>query len=859
MNDFDHIFDPQYSAVDLFTNRIAEHTAFADALRSQLDGVRAGSAVLGQPERRNVLVFYGIGGIGKTELSRRLERWAAMELADPGDWGPPPEFERPVRTARVDFHGSRVVDAIGTVLRLRAAAAEPGRRFPAFDLGLAAWWAMAHPGTALPELRGAQGFDVRQQMTDTLTDILNDAGAKFGIGPLTVRTAISIVDAVRTGRLRGRLLRECRPLAAIVEEAQRNASPYVAATLAGLLSWDLETSSPDDRPLMVAFADAFEYVQGADRSQERLFNRIVHLTPGVLWVVTSRNRLDWASPGITGLLPATGGDIWPGLRMEAADDPRQHLVGDLSDTDVERYLIAAASSPGNPGLGPAAIANIRQGAHGLPLYLDLSFAIARASAADAPDPSVFGGPLPELVTRVFANMPDRERDLARVASLLPRFDARLLADASTAQVGDAERLCRQSLVTRDDHPLFPYRLHDAVRSAVGGESIAERGAWAPEDRGAAARDLVGALRRRADGLLGDVDRRLDVLELAAFVCAEHDMREPWLATALSELPGFARTAERLPPATPGTWMGQLSGLYEAWRGGRLVRERIAYLESYLAGPLDEDISRRGRLRLAYSYRTIGDAATCLRLLTQLLDEDGESELHRYQVARTLHSLGEYDALQRHLERYPLREESTARRLRGDLAFDRGLLEEAAAAAAFRARHLRAVGQHRIALENESSVVWRRALHGSVTPGECDDLLTEADRYGDTLLMRTALAAKIIRAAGDSSVVDGLLAESQAVIDAKTGHWGWREFTALAVHVLRTGDRDQVEGLHARWMALDLARSTNYQVVDRFFVFAGFPARYPPLSLGSGEDASVTDARWHGIIQALVAPATRGTG
>jgi hypothetical protein len=67
--------------------------------------------------------------------------------------------------------------------------------FPAFDLGLAARWALARPGTALPDLHSSSHVDVREQIADTLTDILSDAGVSYGLGPLTVRTGIKVVDA----------------------------------------------------------------------------------------------------------------------------------------------------------------------------------------------------------------------------------------------------------------------------------------------------------------------------------------------------------------------------------------------------------------------------------------------------------------------------------------------------------------------------------------------------------------------------------------------------------------------------------------------------------------------------------------
>ncbi|MFC7993966.1 hypothetical protein ACFUV2_32245 [Streptomyces pilosus] len=852
MTEFDRIFEPQYSATELFTNRVNEYSAFSNSLRLHSARVRDGSAVLGQSARRNVMSFYGIGGIGKTELSRRLESWVRRELTDPGDWREDPPSGEALHSVRIDFHGSRVVNAVDVVLRLRAAVAGRRRRFPAFDLGLAAWWSLARPGTALPDL-STGGFDVRGQITDTLNETLSDAGASFGVGPLTVRTGIRIVEEVRSNRLRSRTLRQCQPLVHIMNQTQQDPSDYVAATLAGLLSWDLENLPLDKRPVTVAFADAAEYVQGDDRAQERLLNRIVHLTPGVLWVVTSRNRLDWDSPHLHQLLPATGPRTWPGLRLEAQEDPRQHLVGDLSDTDVEKYLRAASDTAGNPLLTPAVIDSICRGAHGLPLYLSLSLSIARATQDQGLSADAFGGPLPELAIRVFANLPEKERELARAASLVPRFDEELITQVAGALLGDAHRLCRRTLVTRDQHPLFPYRLHDAVRAAIAHESVAEPGAWAPADRTAMARELLEALHQRSNRLLHDSERRLDVLEIAAALCVDHDLTAVWLADALSHLPGFSKTAQRLPPPASDTWIGQVSGMFEPWRHGNQGPQRIACLEAFLSGPLQPDIRRRGRIRLAYLHRTRGDCEPALRLLTGLLAENPGSDLLRYQVARTLHIMGRYAELEQHLSACPLNAPTTGLRISSDLAYDRGLLDEAVVGPATRAAYLREKGRHRVALENEVAALWRRTLQGRSTTTDCEAVLEDADHFGETLCMRTALAAMVICEADDPSAALRLIADAQNLVRATGGFPGWREWTSQLVFGMRHADRPYIDQVRQSWLAGTTRWSPSQQVVDRFFVFSGYPARFPQPQLVGLEDPTESDRRWNTVITLLVDP------
>ncbi|MFG2052840.1 hypothetical protein ACGFI9_02315 [Micromonospora sp. NPDC048930] len=817
MDDFDWVFDNEEvgPATDLFTDRVAENVAFDRAVLRHLERLLDRTAVLGNPVRNNVLVYYGQGGIGKTALSRRLERWIRGELAPDEHWGPAPSFDQQVRTVRVDFHGSSVVSPIDILLSLRAAVAGVGRRFPAFDLGLAAWWAMARPGTPLPNLATGT-FDVRAQITDTLNELLSEAGMRLGAGPLTVRMGTQLIEAVRLRRIQSAALRDCIPLARIIEEIRLNPSPYVAATLAGLFSWDLERLVVGEVPLLIAFADACEYVQGGSRVQERLVNRIVHLTPGVLWVVSTRDSLRWPALKPGGGLPAVGPQVWPGLRLEAEAEPRQHRVGDLSDVDVDRYLAAASGSSGNPVLSEDIRRRIREGAHGLPLYLDLSLAIARAGAAHGPlNPADFGGSLPELVTTVFADLPPSERDIARTASLIPRFDPEIVAQAAGHRLADAQRLCARPLISRDSHPVLPYRMHDAVRTAVSGETADDADGWAAEDRRACAERLLVALRARYDALT-HVDHRMDVLEVAACLSATFDLRAPWLLTALTAMPGMAQTAARLPQPAIETWMGQISMFFDGWRD-RTIRERISYFQSLLEQPFDPDIRELIQRFVAYGYRGIHQPEPALAVFQALLARHPESDLYRYQLARTLRELRRYRELETHLRQYPLAP-PTHTRMECDILFDQGYLDESIDGVRERVAYLRSVGDERLALDNEAALRWREALAGRTSVASCEDLIRTTDRYGQPSNMRTAMGAKAVCLAGTSGFA-AAIAELHSVTEATLGKTGHREVVPVVLDALRRGDADALVAERDRWVAQERHWSTNVALVNLLFEYA----------------------------------------
>ncbi|MBX9359881.1 hypothetical protein [Streptomyces sp. WAC04114] len=147
--------------------------------------------------------------------------------------------------------------------------------------------------------------------------------------------------------------------------------------------------------------------------------------------------------------------------------------------------------------------------------------------------------------------------------------------------------------------------------------------------------------------------------------------------------------------------------------------------------------------------------------------------------------------------------------------------------------------------------------GRSTPAECDAVLSEADRYGETLTMRTALAAKLICQAGDISAAQDVIAQTDSVIRTASGLRGWREWTSRTVFGLRQADRAYLDQLHETWLSRNTPWSLNSHVVDRFFVFAGYPARYGPVHVIPTEDPATADQRRHSTITSLLETSQHG--
>ncbi|MYS85230.1 hypothetical protein [Embleya scabrispora] len=111
--------DERLATDEAFVNRQAQWLLFADALAGHLRHVTDPGFDVEDLEapRDNVLVFHGIGGIGKSTLSRKLEAALAGAEHRPAQWGEPAWEAERILPVRVDLARSGGVDFEGVGLR----------------------------------------------------------------------------------------------------------------------------------------------------------------------------------------------------------------------------------------------------------------------------------------------------------------------------------------------------------------------------------------------------------------------------------------------------------------------------------------------------------------------------------------------------------------------------------------------------------------------------------------------------------------------------------------------------------------------------------------------------------------------
>lgn len=329
--------------VTLFVDRLSER----DALRQSLEAhIRETSQEVASSQvNNNLLTFYGVGGQGKSRLSRRLERWIKGALPEGDHWGAPP---RTALTVRWDFDQPHDRPQLLSFLAaFRRMLARTGHLFPEFDIAFAAFYIKAAGDIS--------GDAALRSLEDELLRVIDGLAAQLGL--------TGSVDVLTLSRLR-RLLAVDRESATPVFQ-----QPDALGQLLGLIgdrgdsldSWPLIVADamdtvtrrlhqlpPEERPAIAVFVDTFEAIQSPARlTSEQVINALIAHLPLCLFVVTGRERLTWHEPDCRHVRWA-GPQRWPSLtRMAPGDDePRQHELEYLSQQDTEDALRHALTEVG---------------------------------------------------------------------------------------------------------------------------------------------------------------------------------------------------------------------------------------------------------------------------------------------------------------------------------------------------------------------------------------------------------------------------------------------------------------------------------------------------------------------------------
>ncbi|MFC4037322.1 hypothetical protein ACFO1B_02710 [Dactylosporangium siamense] len=848
-------------AGELFTDRESESQAFTSTLasfRQLLDqDVEVGVA------RHNVLTFYGLGGIGKTALSERLEAWVSDRLPPVHDWGPPPPTKVSA-TARIDLHGSSGrMDLPATLLALRAGAAKIRDRWPVFDLAFAAYWSAVRPGEPLPEIHGRREY--ADTVANTVSALLSDLGSAagfivgtpVGMGVWGIRKIIGMLRRRRDLRLGveafdgfEQFLVRCGD-----EPSPTESRPALACEIAATLSWELATMVPS--PLLTVFIDTTERLAlDPRRVSEGHLNRLVHSMPNVLFVMAGREMLDWYDESQVDL-PYRGRWTWPGLVPGTQESPRQHLVGNLSPADTRQVIERGRRQLDLP-MDDDVVEQLADASAGLPQYLELARQVAM-SAKDAGDGrrvqvADVTGSLSSLVLRVLDDVPPDEQRAIRAACLFRVFDTTLIAAAADVDHGCADRAVARPMIDRHEGR-FPYRMHDAVREAVRRTDHQVPGGWSEQDWELAASRAAAAARVLHDAakLREDTREVLDVIGIAiGLVCEQHTTLEKpedspyadWLTKAIVHGPALQGLRSRIPASSRTEYGRHVLNFISAKSLETPSEERVQALRDTFASehPLRNIAGRHLGYAFKLQHRWDDALATFQELVAR-----APSAVNRAQIPQVLSMARRFVDARDAAAGLP--SEVLITRVQ---EYAHGVPDRYFAEIDEKVTTLRQAGRQREYLEEMGDYLVRRAFfRGDLGVDELDGYHNQVELAGHMFGIRSALLARVLVRGADrverAEALDRLRRLDMA--SEHGGTIGFRYAFAEFCDARLAGDRDRLVALREEVGGL-AERTRPWIPVECFLDTAGLPVPAVPTQwFGTYE---IVQQRWADHLQRYLA-------
>lgn len=268
----------------LFVDRLPERDALRLSLEQHLRETAAETAA--SSVQNNVLTYFGVGGQGKSHLSRRLESWIAGRLPADDHWGSPPRTALTLRW-NLDEDVPRP-QPISLLLDLRRTLAATGLRFASFDVAVAALYAVT-----LGRLDAPSTAVHAHELLEPIRQLSWEAGLTPLPESINLDALRRLVQAGRGSTLFADVeaLEDALTLVR-TSVTEQDAAPRVLASVLTLAAGVLAAQPASRRPTIVIFLDTFEKVQMPQgRATERLLNALVVNLPLCLFVVTGRERL----------------------------------------------------------------------------------------------------------------------------------------------------------------------------------------------------------------------------------------------------------------------------------------------------------------------------------------------------------------------------------------------------------------------------------------------------------------------------------------------------------------------------------------------------------------------------------------
>jgi tetratricopeptide (TPR) repeat protein len=423
-----------------FVGRDEHLRAFAHAIEAQ------------EPEDLRVLVYHGIGGIGKSRIADELGRMLDGESskAEDMDLTPDPAPGSQFCWAKIDFEVSRRrKPALGLYHLRTRLSGKYGFHFPTFDLAFAQYWSKAYPEAPLPK-PDPSFLEEHGDFALALLDAVGEvpvAGLLAKIPKHVDRLGEKAMDLYRKRNVEA------------LQGVSALPAHEIEECLPRLWTYDFKNQISKAERRAVIFFDTYEALR-EDQSAEskrhqadRWIRKFVKRLPGTLIVVTGHEKL-----------------YWPEVTKDWGTVLRQRHLQELSSPYVRSFLKAS-------GIDEKAIRDrIVETISGIPFDWDWAVQLYREirRKGKEPTPEDFGETPWELHRRFFRYIQDDEMAMLELLAV-PRTFSRPIVQALVESfdpgfpVGQFSRLKRFAFINQVDESGIGgemYAVHDRARNAI---------------------------------------------------------------------------------------------------------------------------------------------------------------------------------------------------------------------------------------------------------------------------------------------------------------------------------------------------------------------------------------------------------
>lgn len=403
----------KFQAIRKFTNREEPRATFKKAFENLNNNEKI----------PHVLVYYGVGGIGKTKLLNELRK---KELV---------VKNKKRHVVFISLDAFEFNSPIQVLLSIRN---QLRKSTYLFDYALLKYWVEI----------GKPADDIKQQFKGSglVWDLL-----EIGVG-LTGGSVSGNIFSKIAHHVRKTYNEFFSKHSELIEEINNATDKYLSELLPHLLGKAINEAAEDDKIQHVIFLDAYETMLNKikagtySQSPEEWLQELIASSYSSLFVIGSREYLKWAEE-----------------RPEWDNYIEQHMLGTLSDEDADYFLSAV----------PITEVDVRnqiiKSAEGFPLFLDLCVNIyaTKKSHGETIVSDDFRIAKDKVIDRLLRHMPDTVQTIVKLIAITMYFDRYLFEHLNKEfSIGYSHvnftNFTKKSIVRKIDEQLF--KLDDSVQS-----------------------------------------------------------------------------------------------------------------------------------------------------------------------------------------------------------------------------------------------------------------------------------------------------------------------------------------------------------------------------------------------------------